>query len=40
MFYGILVAQGVRITWKMEGIYVVRFWEKSVYRKINVKSVF
>lgn len=40
MFYGILVAQGVHITWKMEGIYAVRFQEKSVYRKINVKSVF
>lgn len=40
MFYGILVAQDICITWKTEGIYVVRFWEKSIYRKTNVKSVF
>lgn len=32
MIYGILVAQGICITWKTEGIYVVRFQEKSIYR--------
>ena len=38
MFYGILVAQGICITWKTEGIYVVRFQEKTTYREKKMLS--